>query len=203
MKTPRMVIFPVSLAFVAMAAAQDLAATVAQPAARAAAQPAISQLLTAGQIEGIALAAEPPQGTSRQLRQELDRIAELYRQGRHDEATSRWIRMALPHAGKGKEGGKEWIEIQSWSDYVLHRAFIQPDAGLRARAAVVRSAAMRHEATHIVQQAPRRERPSDDSRLATVELQTALQERQKTYTTLSNVMKKMHDTAKSAIRNTK
>jgi hypothetical protein len=34
-------------------------------------------------------------------------------------------------------------------------------------------------------------------------LQTALQERPKTYTTLSNVMKTLHDTAKSAIRNTK
>jgi hypothetical protein len=198
MKTLLTVIFLVAPAFAAAAVAQDRAATVAQPAARAAAQP-----LTAGQIESIALAVEPPQGISRQLRQELDRIAELYRQGRHDEATSRWIRMAQPHAGKGKEGGKEWIEIESWANYVLHRAFIQPDAGLRARAAAVRSAGMRHEATHVVQQTSRPARPADDSRRATVELQTALQERQKTYTTLSNVMKTLHDTAKSAIRNTK
>jgi hypothetical protein len=87
-----------------------------------------------------------------------------------------------PHAGNGKDRGKEWVEIESWSNYVLNRAFIQPDAALRARAAEVRSTGMRHE---------------------TAELQAALQKRQKTYMTLSNVMKKLHDTAKGAIRNVK
>jgi hypothetical protein len=193
MYTSLPVIFLVAAAFVPTATTQD----------RAAPEPTGSQALTAAQIEGIAFAVEPPQGTSRQLRHELDRIAELYRLGRHDEATSRWIRVAQPHVGKGKEGGKEWIEIEAWSNYVLNRAFIQSDAGLRARADAVRSTAMRHEAAHVTQQASRPEPVAEDARLATVELQAALQKRRKTYTTLSNVMKTMHDTAKGAIRNTK
>jgi hypothetical protein len=182
MKTTITIAFLVAAAFVPMAKAQDRAAPLAQPVAGAAPQPVPSQALTSVQIEAIANAEVLPQGTSRQLSQELDRIAELYRLGRHDEATSRWIRVVQPHAGNGKDRGKEWVEIESWSNYVLNRAFIQPDAALRARAAEVRSTGMRHE---------------------TAELQAALQKRQKTYTTLSNVMKKLHDTAKGAIRNVK
>jgi len=181
MYTSLAVIFLVAAAAVPIAMAEDRAVPVAQPAAGAP-QPVPSQSLTAAQIEAIANAEELPQGMSRQLSQELDRIAELYRLGRHDEATSRWIRVVQPNAGKGRDRGKEWIKIESWSNYVLNRAFIQPDAGLRARAAAVRSTGTRHE---------------------TAKLQAALQKRQKTYTTLSNVMKKLHDTAKGAIRNTK
>ena len=182
MKTAIAIAFLVASAFVPMAMAQDRATPLAQPVAGAAPQPVLSQALTAAQIEAIASAEELPQGTSPQLSQELDRIAELYRLGRHDEATSRWIRVVQPHAGKGKEGGKEWIEIESWSNYVLNRAFIQPDAGLRARAAEIRSTGTRH---------------------GTAELQAALLKRPKTFTTLSNVMKKLPDTAKGAVRNVK
>ncbi len=199
MNKPHIAIFFAACALPWLAAAEDRIEKVASPTATVEAKLVQPQLLTTQQVENIALAADPPPGATQEERQTLNLIAKLYQQGKNDEASSTWIRIVQSHAGK--DDHKEWIELESWSFYVLHRAFIQPDPDLRARAAQVRSALLRHEATHVVQQATQPERMEASATIATAGLQDALQRREHTYTALSNIMKAMHDTAVNAVRN--
>jgi hypothetical protein len=170
-----------ALALAALAQAQDRAATRAKPELTI----APAQTVTTDQIGRIALAAESPAGIAPQDLAMLQRIAALYRSGKNDEATSLWVRTAQPAAGQGDH--KDWVVVESWSYYVLHHAFIQPDAGLRAKAARVRS--LRSAGAN--------------AQSASLDLQQAMERQSRAYTTLSNVMKKLHDTAKAAIQNVK
>jgi hypothetical protein len=178
------------------------AAQTAQPRAGAASL-TNAMLLDGNRIEAVARAVELPKATPRQDQNDLNRMAALLRDGKRDEANSVWVRVVQRHAAAGKDHDK-WINVESiaYTNYVLNRAYIEPDPALKVKAAKVREMPA-HEATHVVQQPATARSAGDDAQLANLDLQNALQKQQQTYTMMSNVMKTMHDTSKSIIQNVK
>jgi hypothetical protein len=156
---------------------------------------------TAQRIEAIARAAEPPRTATAEDRADLEKTISLLRAGKENDANSVWIRVAQRHAGKDRAN---WVNTESAAliNYVLYRAYLEPNADLKARAAKVQ-ATPAHEVTHVAQQPARPTTRAEGGELAVLELQNALSKQQKTYTALSNVMKTMSDTANSIIQNMK
>ncbi len=93
--------------------------------------------LSADAIRAVALQSAPPAGSTRAEQAELRQVSESLRKGDLGGAQEKWMR-AVTHAVERDKKHKEWINLESFSDHVLHQAYLAPDEGLSRAAEKVR-----------------------------------------------------------------
>ena len=97
-----------------------------------------AQPLNPDEIRAVALQSGPPANATREQQASLQRIAERLRHKDRAQAQTDWA-FLVERAARTDKKHKDWIELESWSNYVLHQAYVAPDADLNRAADKVRS----------------------------------------------------------------
>lgn len=97
----------------------------------------VAEPMNAQAIRAVAIQSNPPAGATPAEQAELRQVAELAKKGDFGGMNEKWLR-SVNGAAKRDKRYQEWIELESWNNYVLHQAYIAPDPELNRAADKIR-----------------------------------------------------------------